>query len=464
MSRRRAQLLLCLLLGSSLAGTACVRAGFDVEGGADGAPAVDGLSTRETGHDGPASCPTGSLDTTFGGKGYVLLPVNKTQIDQAKEVMVDAGGRIVVAGQRWTSATGNDFFVARYLASGALDTSFDGEGFTTVGDAQSNTLFGMDIDRKHRIVVGGASYKGAARNELTLARLGADGELDPGFGAGGIAVLPHGPLEDRVTDVVVDSKDRIVFAGWTEHSADNRRYLAGRVTEAGVLDKTFNDTGFVDAAFPGEPGSAWSVALDTAGRIVVGGLIWSLPNNTKNDVGVVRLTADGVPDAAFGTGGEAQEDVLNGSDDLFRDLALGSDGSVFVTGYTAGAARRLFVLKLRSDGSRDTAFGEGGAYLLDAALDARGFSISLDASRQIVAVGDAKGASNRDVIVVRLREDGSPDTSLGGTGRVLIDLGRDENVRESTIDATGRLLVTGWQNDDPTTDSFLLRLCLLESP
>jgi uncharacterized delta-60 repeat protein len=179
-----------------------------------------------------------------------------------------------------------------------------------------------------------------------------------------------------------------------------------------------------------------------------------------NDVAVVRFAADGTLDAAFGTGGEVQLDVSSGDDHAWN-LALDAGGGILVVGRCGitSAGGRLLVLRLQGDGDLDTAFGDKGIHRMDASLEATGRSISVDAKGRVVAAGDAQGAGDLDVVVLRLRGDGSPDPTLGGKGHVLIDLGRNEHVRGSTLDAAGRLLVTGWLDEDQTTDSFILRVC-----
>jgi uncharacterized delta-60 repeat protein len=446
-----------------LVAAGCVRAGYDAER-TDGPEPMD-LASEARDHaaeeqDGQVF-PPGSLDPTFGGKGFVLLPVNPTQIDQAKAVGLDASGRIVVGGQLWTAATGNDLFVARYLPSGAMDTSFNnGQGFIQTGSDNNDVLDSMVIDGKGRIVVGGMRYAAGAENELTLARYTSAGTLDGSFGVAGVAILPYGPHDDRVTGVAVDAQHRVLFSGRTEKQSGGAHHiLAGRVTEAGALDATFAQAGIAETAFTSTSSSAWAGRLDSAGRLVVVGWVWSSAAQA-NDVAVARFAVDGALDTSFGTGGESQTNVASG-DDHGWNLAIDAGDNIFVVGRASTTTTgRMLVLKLRDDGVPDSTFGTQGVYLLDPALDATGRSISLDASGRVVAVGDATGTGDLDVVVLRLQSDGSPDLTLGGTGHVLIDLGRDEKVRGSTLDGAGRLLVTGWQDEDATSDSYLLRVWL----
>src|SRR6185503_16425796 len=75
----------------------------------------------------------GSLDTTFGAGGIVITPVAPgTGTDAGRAVLAQPDGGILVAGSAFFSATGDDFALVRYTATGALDTTFGGgDGIVT---------------------------------------------------------------------------------------------------------------------------------------------------------------------------------------------------------------------------------------------------------------------------------------------------------------------------------------------
>jgi uncharacterized delta-60 repeat protein len=87
----------------------------------------------------------GSLDSTFGDDGHVLIDVGTANAGET-DVAVQADGRIVVCGA--VGEFGNaDFFVARLNDDGSLDTSFDGDGKQTID-------FGANVAVSHGLVVG----------------------------------------------------------------------------------------------------------------------------------------------------------------------------------------------------------------------------------------------------------------------------------------------------------------------
>src|SRR5712691_1421384 len=134
--------------------------------------------------------PDGTLDNGFGSGGKVITAIGPgTGRDLANRVLIDANGRIVVAGQTnsGTGAGGNNFLLARFNPAGTFDSSFGSGGVVVTAVApgdKSDGIIGMAIDRSGKIVVGGLANMGtgAGRANFALARYNTDGTLDSSFG------------------------------------------------------------------------------------------------------------------------------------------------------------------------------------------------------------------------------------------------------------------------------------------
>ena len=88
----------------------------------------------------------------------------------------------------------------------------------------------------------------------------------------------------------------------------------------GDLDRSFGDDGKVRMGFCGGYASPYSVAIDSRGRIVVGG------QNTWSDGSCVdRYRSDGTLDPSFGSGGEVKTDL--GAAGGVRAVAIDSQGT-----------------------------------------------------------------------------------------------------------------------------------------
>ena len=66
-------------------------------------------------------------------------------------------------------------------------------------------------------------------NRFVLARITADGQLDPGFGAGGWLRVPFGSRNASAGDVVLDSPGRVVAVGSVESRPGRGDFTAVRL-------------------------------------------------------------------------------------------------------------------------------------------------------------------------------------------------------------------------------------------
>src|SRR5262245_25334602 len=144
-------------------------------------PQLERLERREV--------PAGSLDTAFGVGGLATVSFTTSPFtDQGMAVALQADGKVVVAG-----TVANNFGVARFNADGSLDTSFGSGGLVVTDIAGGNDLCqGVVIQADGKIVVAGGAANGATGTDFALVRYNPDGSLDSSFGSGGIVVTPFG--------------------------------------------------------------------------------------------------------------------------------------------------------------------------------------------------------------------------------------------------------------------------------
>lgn len=125
---------------------------------------VAGRSSKRVGTNGMAVwryLSDGTIDTSFGaGDGYVVYDAAWGSV--GRSVAVDAGGRIIVAGEMPVYAQGRDLAIWALNADGSLNSSFGGQGFVTHhnagganGDDWGNA---MAFDSDGRILVAGATW------------------------------------------------------------------------------------------------------------------------------------------------------------------------------------------------------------------------------------------------------------------------------------------------------------------
>lgn len=200
----------------------------------------------------------GSPDSDFGVAGKVTTVIPGVQVGNA--VALQSDGKIVVAGR-----SDGDFIIARYLPSGSPDTSLDGDGIvTTPIGTGADFAYGVAIQPDGKIVAAGFSDQ-----SLAVARYLANGANDVSFNGFGKVTVPN--ASGRA--VVVQADGRIVVAGlgYAPNSA-NVDVTVVRFEANGTLDNSYATNGRADLDVSGgarDTGAA--VALDSAGRVVVAG-------------------------------------------------------------------------------------------------------------------------------------------------------------------------------------------------
>jgi len=320
--------------------------------------------------------------------------------------VVSVGGKFIACGAfTWVNGTTCNK-IARLNADGALDPTFNpGNGFD--GDVDS-----LAVQTDGRIVAAGffTTYNGTPRNNI--ARLNVDGSLDTSFN----------PPDDTVAigsiySLAIQTDGRAVIGGvFTGYTSTPQSSIA-RLNTDGTVDKNF----IPDSAFHG---SVYSLAVQADGNIVASGFSASVLNGDEN-IEIVRLKSNGTLDASFNTG-----TVFKSGYNIFVDaLAVQTDGRVIVGGeFTPG-----YITRLNADGTLDATFNQIGG--LDGAV--RSFIVQTDG--RIVVVGNF---SNFDATqcrnIARLNANGSLDAGFSAW-----DLMRRGDISDVCYTDDGRLLVSG---------------------
>jgi uncharacterized delta-60 repeat protein len=198
----------------------------------------------------------GALDTTFGASGIAAVDFGATEFGEALARQTD--GRILVAGR--SSATGA--VVARLRASGVLDPDFGSGGRVTLPGGGSASAVLVQPDRN--IVVAG-NFSGSAT--MTVTRLKPDGSLDATFGSAGTTAVSFGSLANPLGGAALQTNGKIVIAGYTQDGED---VAVARLAADGSLDPTFGAGGKATVDF-GTATFGNAVAMAPNGRIVVAG-------------------------------------------------------------------------------------------------------------------------------------------------------------------------------------------------
>ncbi|HYO25167.1 MAG TPA: PKD domain-containing protein [Lacipirellulaceae bacterium] len=311
----------------------------------------------------------------------------------------------------------------RMLAAGALDTTFNPTG-AIPGTVIQNFAFedngnAVAVQADGKTLIAGTWADGSPDGrDFAVARFNVDGSLDTAFGTAGLARVNFNNRSDEGRDVLVDAAGNILVIGFAQNSVGHGGIGIARLTADGLLDSTYGSGGKTLNVVTGLGG--WSVdprgaAFDGDGNIVVAGVANSfLPGIFQPDFAVARYTPDGFLDPSFSPGG------FEGSGITFTDFG---------------------------GGFRDEAF-----------------DVAAQADGKIIAVGRGRDVADPNLrfALARYNTDGTLDASFGGgDGLVTTHIPAFGNTRGHQINAValdgGKIVVAGSSQAGSASDVVVAR-------
>src|SRR5207249_1968519 len=170
------------------------------------------------------------------------------------------------------------------------------------------------------------------------------------------------------------------------------------------------------------------------------------------------------PARAFPGGIAASCGACVSSDDVAWALALQGDGKVVAAGERRACVggehdgercqvtddcsafpcvADFALARYRADGSVDLTFGSGGRVVTDFGGDDTAFALAVQPDGKIVVAGVSTGGGTMDFALARYDSDGALDTTFGSGGRVVTDLGGQDEAFALLIQPDGRLVAAG---------------------
>ena len=188
----------------------------------------------------------GSGDTTFGpsGNARVLTSFPGQAVSSARDLLVQSGGKIVVAGTSGnpSNPSSMQFALTRFLSTGAIDTSFGASGSGIVATDMGGNDVGLGIMTS---ADGGLIVAGSSERKFALAGYTANGVLDARFGNAGKLVTDFGLLD--TTSGIGLAKGtgmrRFVVAGGSQFSTARFLDANANVVSVGSLDPNAAEQG-----------------------------------------------------------------------------------------------------------------------------------------------------------------------------------------------------------------------------
>lgn len=312
---------------------------------------------------------------------------------KVQTIALQPDGKIVIGGD-FTNYDGvAQSGLVRLNSNGTLDTSLN---YALQGAySYMNNIYAIRLQPDGKILVGG--YSSPNNYTRYVFRLNSDGSLDNTF-----TQPPTGDVYGTAYALVLQTDGKILVGlegkpfrnnGIPQYSA-TRRIL--RLNSDGTLDSNFKT-----AAGEGANATVRTIALQTDGKVVFGGLFNKYDQTARNHL--ARLNSDGTLDTSYGSSN-------TGTEGFIGRIFPQTSGKIFIVGpfNEYSGYRQTGLVRLNSDGTPDTTF-------VVASNTAWGtLALATQADGKILLGGGFGSETPGDLrsIVKRLNTDGSVDSSF----------------------------------------------------
>lgn len=267
------------------------------------------------------------------------------------------------------------------MAQMQLDTSFDGDGKLEVAYFDYHEVVQMTVTSDSNMLILGLAGRITGNGfdyDFVLSKMDFDGNPITDFGVNGdlIGDFPGFDYSD-ISSVLELSDGSFILSGkgYAFSNSSLRPTMLMKVSSNGVIDTDFANNGVLEVEFLGETNLLGRMHL-YEDKILLSAASQDTVDNSGYVAVVARFNNDFTLDTTFAGTGKIEVDVSAGAAPInakvqhvssggFNDLSTDKDGNIYAVGYTLNSDRYGFMVKIKSDGTLDSAFSNEGmhAYL-----------------------------------------------------------------------------------------------------
>ncbi len=229
-------------------------------------------------------------------------------------------------------------------------------------------------------------------------------------------------------------------------------------SEAVTLDTSFgtSGSGVTLTDFMVGNDQAYALAVQEDGKILAAGYTNAGQETENTNIALVRYTSSGGKDTSFGVDGEAVIDLAD--NDAALAIALQTDGQVLLAGYaTSNGREEIALIRLSADGFNDAAFQNTAETTLRGLVEDKSvaYGVAVQEDGKIVVAGRVGEEGSKQAFVLRLNEDGSSDNSFGNEGISIVAGEFQSAAKAILLGEDGTILLAGWKQIDDKTYASL---------
>ncbi|MFZ1704023.1 MAG: T9SS type A sorting domain-containing protein [Saprospiraceae bacterium] len=380
----------------------------------------------------------GKIDQNFSNKGYLEL----NNFSEILDIKVQQDGKIVIAG---LESYASGYTIRRYLPNGGRDLNFGSGGKATHPLLEDSKLHSIILMPDGNILGVGASNYSVFKSNFLLVKFNSNGSLNTSFGVGG--VVNNTKAQGIAYDIVLQKDEKFVAVGYNK----NVKMNAIRFNPDGSIDLSFGNNGVMVY----ESGEAKKILIQDNDNLVIGGISSGFDTLETR---LFRIMPDGVLDESF-TVFSSISPRKNYAESLFEKdygLILLDNGRIIQSFYREVDGLSDIVLTMfDTDGTIYKSFGNEGQLVIDLSnVFERGGTLLLDQSGKIIV----SGISDLDMVLLKVDTSGNIYTQYGGKFNFADG---DDQVIDISLYPDGKILVNAINGPAIKYDRDLL-ICRLD--
>ncbi|MDG0817744.1 hypothetical protein [Bdellovibrio svalbardensis] len=376
---------------------------------------------------------TGALDTSYGASGKASF--NILADENVSAAAANSSGEVFVAVNEMSDG---DIVVVKLTPTGALDTSFAGDGGFNIADANawessdikvatdgSVLLYGLLNDGADKVFL----YKIDSTTGVPVNGVGTNGVIYPTLASGDSSYLQS----------IITSDHGFAILG-----ASDAGNVLLKLKSDYTVDSTFGLSGAVDLSACATCEVADVVELPDQGYLIVG------TNYNNGKVVAISLNKDGSYRSSFGTAG-ILEIATSVNPSKATKALIDANDKIILAGDMGAASSQNFILKMDLSGALDTGFGTLGILEMTNANRSGVYALIESQDHGYLLGGYASDASsNYFDLIVKVTAAGQLDTIFATNGKFMNsnNLGGDAGIWNIKLDPQGRVVAgTNWNPD-----------------
>ncbi len=356
------------------------------------------------------------FDFGFGEHGYAID--------------LDRKGRIVVAGSSYDPDNfDDDQAIARFLTSGAVDTSFDGSDGIHIEAGTDTELFtGLSINTQSQATLSGVDAEDTVVGLLQPNSTTVEGE----FNSATYLVNSSASNDTSITHYV-DDQGIIWLAG----SKDNKGRIE-TIEKGGVLQGMFAESpGYVNYELDLLADSKLTGLIGTSDGMFVA--VGEIRGSAEFDAIIVKFDKSGLLDTSFDSDGIVYIGVDDNLDNSLNDVTLDATGNILAVGEKN---HDMYMLRMSNSGVLIN------SHVVSNSDDELAVAVELDKFGAIFVAGH----SDHGFSLYRFKSDWTQLTVFPTR-----EVGEALKARDIVIDSIGNVYLTGSAQIEQEWDIFVLK-------